>query len=370
MGKPAAEAGYEVVLEADTIKAVKSQALDAAEGIQFPEEVIAFPGLINAHEHLANNTHPLFKKAAYPDYTIWAEDVTKHIQKEVQSIPFPLRYQWGLLKNLLNGFTTIVQHDRFLPGFESEVADIHNETRVIHSLAYDNRWRLKANWPEKQWKVIHLAEGISPLASSEPERLLKWTLKPKQILAVHGVSLQPKQAAKLGGLIWCPNSNLALYGHTADITRLKDELPILFGTDSTISADWNLRYHLKQARETGMLTDEALYEAATSLPAEIFGFTDRAELNVGRLADLVVARKKHNDLWDAFYETGPEDILLVIKSGKVVMADQSVSTLMGIEEDSVFEKVSVGNSIKLVRFEFSRLSEAIKAHYPDLITAY
>src|SRR5690242_9639325 len=77
------------------------------------ENAIAFPGLINSHDHLDFNLFPKLGNRIYNNYSEWGKDI--HVQNKetidaVLKIPLPLRTQWGLYKNLLNGITTVVNH--------------------------------------------------------------------------------------------------------------------------------------------------------------------------------------------------------------------------------------------------------------------
>src|ERR1700754_5330219 len=69
------------------------------------EDAIAFPGLINSHDHLDFNLFPALGNRIYNDYTEWGTDI--HLQNKetiaaVLRIPKELRIGWSLYKNLLN----------------------------------------------------------------------------------------------------------------------------------------------------------------------------------------------------------------------------------------------------------------------------
>src|SRR5580658_8232205 len=74
---------------------------------------LAFPGLINSHDHLDFNLFPSLGNKKYNNYTEWGTDIhanNKAAIEPILKIPQPLRTQWGIYKNLLNGFTTVVNH--------------------------------------------------------------------------------------------------------------------------------------------------------------------------------------------------------------------------------------------------------------------
>lgn len=334
--------------------------------IEFPFEVIAFPGLTNSHEHLTLNTHPIHKNKTYVDYVEWTYDNFEKTIEEINSVPFQLKYEWGILKNVLHGFTTILQHDAYLKNYTSKIADIYTDTLTIHSLTFDKKWKLKALLPFSKKKIIHIAEGTSSTAKNEFKKFSKWCLNSKNILAVHGISLEENETKKIGGLIWCPNSNMHLYEKTADIKRLKKSTPILFGTDSTVSSDWNLWKHLKQARNFNYLSDQELFDSITKTPAKIFNWKNKGSLKAGAMADIVIAKKSNSNFYDSFYSLESKDILLIVKSGNIIFYDDCISEKITIAIDTeTFEKIEIQRSIKFVRFGINSLVKKIQKYHPD-----
>src|SRR6185312_13350140 len=67
------------------------------------ENGIAFPGLINSHDHLDFNLFPQLGNRIYNNYTEWGKDIHQHSKATINAvlkIPQHLRIQWGLYKNL------------------------------------------------------------------------------------------------------------------------------------------------------------------------------------------------------------------------------------------------------------------------------
>src|ERR1700678_1630287 len=85
-----------------------------AEGhVIYFDDVIAFPGLINSHDHLDFNLFPSLGNRIYRNYVEWGKDIhrqNKDVIGNVLKVPKQLRIQWGIYKNLLNGITTIINH--------------------------------------------------------------------------------------------------------------------------------------------------------------------------------------------------------------------------------------------------------------------
>jgi hypothetical protein len=77
----------------------------------------------------------------------------------------------------------------------------------------------------------------------------------------------------------------------------------------------------------------------------------------GRTADLVVARKKAPNPWDAFFAVDPEDILLVLRRGAVVMCDASVD---GFAISGPWSVVRLGTTEKRVAEDVPGLVAGIR----------
>jgi cytosine/adenosine deaminase-related metal-dependent hydrolase len=179
--------------------------------------------------------------------------------------------------------------------------------------------------------------------------------------------MKVKQAASFRSLVWCPVSNYFLLNQTAPINRLKAHIPILFGSDSTLTAGWNIWDHIRIARETGMMTDGQLYQTLTGNAADTWGLNSISHIEKGFEADIVVAKRKKNlQSWDAFYETDAASILLVMHKGVVKMFDHSLFDQLSraIELDN-FDKITVHGETKYVTGGLSAVIRDVQAQYPE-----
>ena len=111
-------------------------------------------------------------------------------------------------------------------------------------------------------------------------------------MIVHGVALSKEQRLRLyhcgAGLIWCPSSNLRLFGRTADVADLQPYGRVALGTDSRLSGARDLLAELRIAREASRLDDAALEGMVTRDAASLLRLTDRGTLRVGARADILV----------------------------------------------------------------------------------
>src|SRR5437870_317775 len=62
------------------------------------DNAIAFPGLINSHDHLDFNLFPQLGCSTYNNYTEWANNIHENYKDDINSvlkIPEDLRIKWG-----------------------------------------------------------------------------------------------------------------------------------------------------------------------------------------------------------------------------------------------------------------------------------
>jgi cytosine/adenosine deaminase-related metal-dependent hydrolase len=290
------------------------------------KDVLVFPGLFNAHDHLEFNLFPRLRSKVYKDYLKWGNDIQSLYSTEinnVSNIPVDLRMKFGMIKNLLNGVTSVVHHGNSSVKKSDQFINVIDSYNYLHSISLEKNWRLKLNFNfNKLPFVIHLGEGTGETIENEVNKLFKWNLFKREIIAVHGISLNTKHAENLTALIWCPDSNLFLYNKTANVFELKNRLPVLFGSDSNLTSDPNFWNHIRIARKINALSDEELINSITALPGELLNIKDTGKIKVGCQADIVVVKKKSENNYEAFFSVEPEDILLIIRDGKIILFDE------------------------------------------------
>jgi len=292
------------------------------------KDVLVFPGLFNAHDHLEFNLFPRLRSKVYRDYLEWGNDIQRLYSTEINNvlnIPLELRLKFGMIKNLFNGITTVIHHGNNSVKKSDQIINVIDGYNYLHSISLEKNWRVKLNLMfNKLPFVIHLGEGTGETIENEVNKLFKWNLFKRELIAVHGISLNTKHAENLAALIWCPDSNLYLYNITANVFELKNKLPVLFGSDSNLTSDPNFWNHIRIARKINALNDEELINSITALPGELLNIKDIGKIKVGCRADIVIVKKKSENNYDAFFSTNPENILLIIRDGKIILFDESL----------------------------------------------
>jgi cytosine/adenosine deaminase-related metal-dependent hydrolase len=111
-------------------------------------------------------------------------------------------------------------------------------------------------------------------------------------LIVHGVAIDREQRARLeragAGLIWCPSSNLRLFGKTADLGGLIECGRVALGSDSRLTGVPDLLGELRVAAEVGKLDDSTLESLVTINSAKLLRLADRGVLKPGARADILI----------------------------------------------------------------------------------
>lgn len=345
------------------------------------DQAIVFPGLINSHDHLDFNLFPQLGGQIYNNYTEWGKFIHEHYKAEilkVLKVPVLLREQWGIMKNLICGVTTVVNHGEKIK-IRDTLITVHEKYYCLHSVKFEKKWRLKLNHPLKTRYpvVIHIGEGTDEPAHDEIDQLTRWNLLRKTLIGVHGVGMSAHQAAKFKAIVWCPQSNFFLLNKTAAVNDLKAHTRILFGTDSTLTGNWNIWDHIELARKTKKLSDEELYHTLNQHPASVWKINTGA-LSTGNNADLVIAKRKgHGPGLEAFFNTSPKDILLVVHQGNIRLFDETIYDQLysqlartGHLTNTVlsgFSKIYVDGACKYVQGDVPRLMKNIKQYYPEAI---
>ncbi len=340
--------------------------------LTFNEPMIAFPGLINSHDHLDFNLFPALGHRIYSNYKEWGNDIhdqSAHIIQEVLKVPLPLRTQWGVYKNLLNGVTSVVNHGDKL-SIPDALIHIYQDSFVLHSVQFEKNWIWKLNRPFRGAKplTMHVGEGTDELARKEIDELIRWNLFKRKMTGIHGVAMTPGQAGKFNALVWCPASNYFLLNATAPVDELVAHTNIIFGTDSTLTASWNLWDHLRLAKQTGLVSDEELLKMLTTTPASVWGFEHEGSITKNGSANIVVARNKSgkNNL-KALWDINPQDILLVIREGSLLLFDNTLLqhlTASGYDMNS-FSKIYYEDACKHVKGDLPALVHSIQSVYPQ-----
>lgn len=278
--------------------------------LRFPHADIR-PGLINAHDHLHRNHYGRLGSPPYADARHWGRDIQSRYRKTIaegRALPRRQALLAGAWKNLCAGVTSVVHHDPweadFDGGFPLRVIPIASADSLgsVHELAGIS--------PSAPF-CLHLAEGTGAAAADEVRRLHAMGMLDRRLIAVHGLGMDDDAIALFrasgAALVWCPSSNLFLFGRTAPAELIRDGTDVLLGSDSRLSGAGDLLDELRLAKSLGMLDEARLEAAVGSTAARRLGLPEPT-LEPGSPADLIV-------LAQPLLEARAEDVELVFVGG-------------------------------------------------------
>ena len=284
------------------------------------------PGLVNAHDHLHRNHYGRLGAPPYPDAYTWGREIhARHAAEIIRGRALPRRRALlrGAWKNLLAGVTTVVHHDRWEPDFERGFPLRVARVRFAHSLGFEPE--LAGIAAGAGPRAVHLAEGTDAAAADEVRELDRRGLLTAGLLAVHvgGADADGVRRLRAAGaaVVWCPSSNLFLFGRTAPRELLAPGTDVLLGSDSLLTGAGTLLDEIRAARRLGLVSDARLLDAVGATAARRLGLPEPS-LEVGAPADLAVFRRP-------VLEAGADDVALVVAGGTLRVLDPSLAPALG-----------------------------------------
>lgn len=288
------------------------------------------PGLINAHDHLQLNSLPRLKyRRQHANVAEWIADIAASLDNDPLLLanaarPKCARLLAGGLKNLLAGTTTVAHHDPRHPCLDGDDFPVRvPRSSWSHSLGLDGGAAVRdacRGAPQGEPWIVHAAEGVDAAAHAEFSRLEELGCIGTNTVLVHGLALDAAQQRRLaqagGSLVWCPASNLHLFGRTIDPSPLAAQGRLALGSDSRISGSRDLLDELAVARNASDLDDTTLEALVTTRAAALLRLPDRGHLGAGALADLLVLPAGL-----ALSQARRADVELLVMNGTVRLAD-------------------------------------------------
>jgi cytosine/adenosine deaminase-related metal-dependent hydrolase len=329
---------------------------------------LLMPGLINSHDHLHLNSLPNSTfRARYLHVREWISDVNLRRASDPEfeagvAIARDDRLLIGGLKNLLSGVTTVAHHDPLFPSLLDPCFPTNTLKNFgwSHSLYVDGEEKVSAAYratpPSWPW-IIHAGEGLDAASKAEFDRLDNLGCLGANTLLIHGVGFSRTQLARLSrasaGLIWCPSSNLRLFGQTAEVAELVAQGRVLLGTDSRMSGSRDLLDELRLVKQLGVVDEQALQSLVTRDSARLLRLADCGEIREGAQADILVL-----PAGSQLGSVGRRDVRLVVIAGEVRVGDRHYAEIA--DPDTAWKDISVDGSNKClhpqIMAQLSRIS--------------
>lgn len=354
-----------------------------------PDGVIS-PALINPHDHLGYNKLAPAAHATnrYDHRHEWRQGVMGDPNRP--AIPYSRStktetLQFSELRHVMSGTTSIVSADdaigvlRNLDATTTTRQEGLNQTvvnfdtfplgdtageRLLSGCGYPGITTTQSIVNADSYEP-HISEGINIEARNEflctSQNTQGQNLLLDKTALIHGIALGPTDACyvaqRRSTLIWSPRSNVALYGHTAQLPMFDRSGALLaLGTDWTLTGSMNLLRELACADEYNRLrfdnyfSSEALWRMVTINAAIATATNDViGQIVPSLVADIAIylGQRVYKDSplprWDhaAVVRAGVEDVLLVLRGGLPMYGDGNVMEGLGAGVDKLCEPIDV-----------------------------
>lgn len=340
---------------------------------------LLLPGLVNAHDHLEFALFPRLGNGNYRNCNDWAEDIHRAdaaVIAKHRQIPKDVRLWWGGIRNLTCGVTTVSHHNPYVPHvFEADfVVRVVRDYGWAHSLSMDaSAAEKRRQTPPGQPFLIHLAEGIDEQTENEACELHNAGALDKETVVIHGLALNKRGLQLLrdsgAGLIWCPSSNMFLFGRTLAPRDILFLSQVALGSDSSLTAEGDLLDELRFAHGVSELPAETLYDFATRRAAQLLRLPEgQGTLRVGGLADLVAVRDKAQSPAATLANLSHRDVQLVVIGGRVHLASDEMLRRLPSNMHKGLQPLLLEDTVRWVRAPLDRLVRETAPHLPDGIS--
>ncbi|MDF3821657.1 amidohydrolase family protein [Leptospira sp. 96542] len=336
------------------------------------------PGFINSHDHLLASYLP--KVGGIEKHLSWLsyDNLYKSsgVFAERQQIDPELLYYLGAYKNLFSGVTTVFDHipHQVQNPFRGILPiKLIEEYSLSHSIGtYNLNW---GEGPALEYRmaehanlpfVTHLGEGLDEDSKQSLKKLEKLNALGPHSVLVHCLPFGQKEVElikeKGASVVWCPTSNLHIFGKTTNIKLFLDMgVNVCLGTDFSPSGATNLLEEIKFAKSVyeeaygESLSELTLLQMITENPRKAFRMGNPNSILPGQVADFIVIRNENHSDDLQISNLKQKDIDLIVIDGFPIYGSanyQSIFSDLNLETENLVvegeSKIVVGSPKKLV----------------------
>jgi hypothetical protein len=221
--------------------------------------------------------------------------------------------------------------------------------------------------------VIHLGEGIDKRSEDEIGELQRHGALDEDTVIVHGLGLDETGRALLresgAGLIWCPSSNVFLFGRTLPARVIESMSRVALGSDSPLTAVGDLLDELRFARDVSALDLDALYHLVTRQAADMFRLREeQGSLRPGGMADIIAVRDVGKSPSETLTNLSYCDVELVLIGARVHLASDEIFQRLPESARAGLQLLVVEETLRWVRAPLERLFLKTEPHLPEGIS--
>ncbi len=336
------------------------------------------PGLINAHDHISytQNAPATWGTERFDHRHDWRKGLRGHTKIPATGSATNSQQQWGEFRNVVAGTTSMAGSGGgtgFLRNIDKQgnlqegvdLGSIHYETFPLNDsdgtfktadCSYPGGIDNPASVLSNDCYLPHVAEGIDNEARNEflcvssSNRGGK-DLTERNSAFVHTIGLNGSDAMEMAenktAVIWSPRSNISLYGNTASVTTYKNVGVLIgIGTDWTYSGSINIirelqcAAYLNQNYYANTFSFKELWKMATKNNAVALSVADKiGVIKENRVADIAIFFHDKADYYQSIIESNPDDVILVLRGGKPLYGDKTLTDLPNLTGCDVMESV-------------------------------
>ncbi|MEO5727425.1 MAG: amidohydrolase family protein, partial [Byssovorax sp.] len=378
----------------------------AATRVSCPTGVIS-PALINTHDHITFTQNGPYTDTGerYEHRHDWRTGKNGHTKIPSPGNASQDQIAWGELRFLMGGATSIVgsgSTSGLLRNLDKATAEEGLGQKEVDfqtfPLGDSNGLQLAmgCGYPKiitsssialEDAFLPHVAEGINAFAENEFLCMSSTANGGQDLVApqsafIHSVGLKASDYAAMAqegtALIWSPRSNITLYGDTAIVTEASRlGALVALGTDWMPTGSMNLLRELQCADSlnkkyyNNFFSDEQLWMMVTANGASATATDDViGVLAKGKVADITIFDGKTHKDHRAVIDAAPQDVVLVLRGGKVLYGDQTVVT--GVPASGTCDVLDVCGASKQVclQSEIAKGYPALKAAVGSIYPAF
>ena len=377
-----------------------------ATTISCPTGVIS-PALINTHDHITFTQNDPYTDTGerYEQRHDWRTGKNGHTKIPSAGSATNDEISWGELRFLMGGATSTVGSGSMTgllrnldkaaaeEGLAQKPVDFQtfplgdsNGTQLAMGCGYP-KIITSASIATEDAFFPHVAEGIDAFAENEFLCMSSSAnggqdLVQPQSAFIHAVGLKAADYAAMAqkgtALIWSPRSNITLYGDTAVVTEASRlGALIALGTDWMPSGSMNMLRELQCADSlnkksyNNFFSDEQLWAMVTANAAAATATDDViGTLVKGKIADIAIFDGKTHKDHRAVIDAAPQDVVLVMRAGKVLYGDKAIVT--AVPASGTCDLIDVCGSEKQVclQSEINKNLAALKASVGAIYPAF
>jgi cytosine/adenosine deaminase-related metal-dependent hydrolase len=329
---------------------IKDFSVSKKRNYQIGDSYIAFPALVNAHDHLFGNYYPKIGSGPYMCWLPWDYDLKSSpvYTERNKNTPYDI-YLMSSYKNLLSGVTTVqdhIPHQINDPYIDRLPIRVMKDYCLAHEVSvYDLKWGegIDAEYRKAVKKdipfITHVEEGFDEESMRGIDILADHGALSQHTVVIHGIGLSDRDieriAKKKVNFVWCPGSNYYMFNRTARLKEIREAgVNVSIGTDSTATGELNILEEMRFAKKVYRnmygeeLADKTLVEMVTVNPVKALRLERKlGSLEPGKLGDILIVTGGVKNPYSALVQAELRNISLVIMEGRPVYGDEKFEPL-------------------------------------------